>query len=108
MHQDNDTSPSLQGLVALGTGAGAAGCLTPVLIFGAILLGRQLDRLFGTEPVILLAFIFLSIPLSLYLAARAALDASGIGYRRQDNHPSEPFSDNPLDHLSESFPEDGR
>jgi hypothetical protein len=101
-------------MVALGSGAGAAGCLTPVLIFGAILLGRQLDRLFGTEPVILLALIFLSIPLSLYLAARAALDATSIGHRRQDNQSSESGSgtengsDRSQDQSSESYSEDGR
>jgi hypothetical protein len=46
--------------------------------------------------------------LSLYLAARAALDATRIGHRRQVNHPSEPYPDNSLDHSSESYPEDGR
>jgi multisubunit Na+/H+ antiporter MnhG subunit len=108
MHQDNGSPPSLHGLVALGTGVGAAGCLTPILIFGAILLGRQLDRLFGTEPAILLALIFLSIPLSLYLAARAALDAVNLEHQRQTNHPSERSSDSSLQHSSESNPEDGR
>jgi multisubunit Na+/H+ antiporter MnhG subunit len=108
MHQDNGSPPSFHGLVALGTGVGAAGCLTPILIFGAILLGHQLDRLFGTEPAILLSFIFLSIPLSLYLAARAALDAVSLERQRQSNHPSEHFSGSSREHSSESNPEDGR
>ncbi|HEC24202.1 MAG TPA: hypothetical protein ENI95_14935 [Chloroflexi bacterium] len=101
------SSPSLRGLVIIGSGAGAAGCLTPILLVGAILVGRQLDKMFGTAPVILLALIFTSIPVSLFLAARSALDAGRAVQEEQARalatHPhDEPFNR----HSSDSFMED--
>lgn len=74
--KSDDGRDSLGGLVALGTGVSGTGCLTPILLIAAILIGRQLDRWLGTEPWLLLTLILVSIPLSLFMMVRSALSAA--------------------------------
>jgi hypothetical protein len=101
MNDDSQGSP-FQGLVVSGR-AGGAGCIVPLMIILAIVVGRQLDRWLGTEPWILLGLILVSIPLSLGLMVLSALGStrgSGIGLFRQ--HRAE--ADFPLD----TYEEDNR
>lgn len=62
--------------MVLGSGATGAGCLTVILIIGAVFLGQWLDRWLGTEPWLLLTLLFISIPLSLFMMIRSALLAA--------------------------------
>jgi F0F1-type ATP synthase assembly protein I len=82
----SDRDRSLGGLAAIGL-AGNAGCLTVILIIGAILIGRWLDGLLGTRPWLMLGLILVSIPLSLYVMVQAALSAG-----RQRSTPGTPAS----------------
>jgi MFS-type transporter involved in bile tolerance (Atg22 family) len=62
------TPPSPGSLSARITGILlAGGCLTVVLILGAVFLGVWLDRALGTKPAFTLLMLFGSMPFSLYL-----------------------------------------
>lgn len=76
MNSNNRRGNSAGGLVTLGTSVTGSGCLTVILLIGAIFLGRRLDMWLGTEPWILLALVFTSIPLSLYMMVHSALSAA--------------------------------
>lgn len=76
MNSSDNQRDTLGGLMVLGSGASGAGCLTIILILGAIFLGQQLDRWFGTEPWLLLTLLLISIPLSLFMMVRSALSAA--------------------------------
>jgi multisubunit Na+/H+ antiporter MnhG subunit len=80
--QDKSQGPPLSGLLVLGGRTGSLGCVTPLIIIGAIFLGRWLDNLLGTRPVILLMLILVSIPFSLFVVVRAAMDATRIEQAR--------------------------
>lgn len=62
----------------LGSSATGIGCLTPLFVGGAIFLGRWLDAALGTHPYILLSLILMSIPLSLLVIVRTAVESSRI------------------------------
>ncbi|GAB4482077.1 MAG: hypothetical protein Kow00124_30530 [Anaerolineae bacterium] len=84
----------------LGSSAAGLGCLTPVLIVGAIFLGRWLDSLFGTAPLILLSLVLLAIPVSLMVVINSAATASRLEQeklalkRREDTATSREQTDN--------------
>jgi F0F1-type ATP synthase assembly protein I len=63
---DKSTSDSRKDLfrTALISTAGSVGCLTVVVILGAILGGIWLDNHFGTKPTWTLTLALISIPLS--------------------------------------------
>lgn len=75
---DNQRSPfgNVKGWSVLGRGVGGAGCLMPILIIGAILIGRQLDDQLGTKPLFIITLIFGAVVLGLFATVRSALEAA--------------------------------
>lgn len=62
--------------LTLAAVAGQVGCLTLVIVLGAVLIGLWLDRVYGTRPVITLVLVIASIPVSvvvMYFVARTAI-----------------------------------
>jgi F0F1-type ATP synthase assembly protein I len=52
------------------------GCVTVVIIVGALLVGLWLDSRFNTRPVLTILFLIGSIPVSLYSLVRIALSTA--------------------------------
>ena len=52
------------------------GCVTVVIVIGALLLGLWVDSIFDTRPVFIVVFLLLSIPVSLYSLVRVALSTA--------------------------------
>ena len=50
--------------------AGQVGCLTLVIIFGALIAGLWLDRSFATKPLFTILFMIASMPVTLYVMFR--------------------------------------
>ena len=64
------------GTQALTVGA-EVGCLTVLIVFGAVFGGLWLDRLFGTKPLLTVFLVLASAPFSLVLTfwlAKRAVD----------------------------------
>lgn len=97
MDPNNWRTQSIGGLVALGTSVTGTGCMTAILLIGAIFLGRQLDMWLGTAPWFLLVLLLISIPLSLFMMVRSALSAARTAQeqyeRRQRERDAGEFSD---------------
>jgi K+-sensing histidine kinase KdpD len=55
--------------------AGQIGCVVPVIILGAVLVGLWLDKTFETGKTITLLFVLGSLPVSIYLTFRLAIRA---------------------------------
>jgi F0F1-type ATP synthase assembly protein I len=56
---------------------GLVGCLTLVVIFACLLVGRWLDNVFGTSPILTIVLLLAGIPISIILmlyVARRTLD----------------------------------
>lgn len=62
--------------LALASVVSQVGCVTVVVIVGALGAGLGLDRVFDTRPVFTLLFLLGSIPVSLYVLVRIALSAA--------------------------------
>ncbi|MBN1888698.1 MAG: AtpZ/AtpI family protein [Thermoflexales bacterium] len=62
--------------LALAGMVSQVGCVTVVLVVGALLLGLWLDRLLDTRPVMTIVLLLLSIPVSLYSLVRIALSTA--------------------------------
>jgi F0F1-type ATP synthase assembly protein I len=61
--------------LALAAAAGQVGCLTLIIVVGAVLIGLWLDSTFDTKPVLTLIFVIGSVPVSviaMFITARAA------------------------------------
>jgi len=56
--------------------AGQVGCLTLVIIFGALIAGLWLDRSFATKPLFTILFMLASMPVTLYLMFRVVRGAT--------------------------------
>jgi hypothetical protein len=56
--------------------AGQVGCMTVVVLLGALLLGMWLDSLAGIKGVFTIGLLLASVPVSLYLVTRMALRAA--------------------------------
>jgi F0F1-type ATP synthase assembly protein I len=56
--------------------AGQSGCASSALVVGALLLGLWLDSMLGTEPILALVFIILSVPISLVVMVYMVLGAA--------------------------------
>ena len=69
---ENFASANLQ----LASVAGQVGCLTLVIVFIGLVLGRYLDQLFGTKPVLLIIFVLGSGPIALFLTYKIAINAT--------------------------------
>ena len=52
------------------------GCVTVVIVVGALLAGLWLDSLFNTRPLFTIVFLLASIPVSLYSLVRTALSTA--------------------------------
>jgi F0F1-type ATP synthase assembly protein I len=62
--------------LALASTISQVGCVTVIIIIGALLLGLLLDNLFDTKPILTLLLILVSIPVSLFSVVRIALSAA--------------------------------
>ena len=62
--------------VALASAVSQVGCVTVVVILGALVVGMALDSALDTQPVFTLLLVIGSIPVSLYLLVRIALSAT--------------------------------
>ena len=72
--QDRDAKQRIRnlGLVAI---AGQTGCITTLIVLGALLLGLWLDSLMGTRGPFIIGLLILSVPFSLYAMLRISLSA---------------------------------
>jgi len=52
------------------------GCVTVVISLGALLAGLWVDSLLGSKPIFAVAFLLLSIPVSLYSLVHVALSTA--------------------------------
>ena len=84
--QDNRQATGL----ALASTVSQVGCVTVVLVVGALLLGLWLDKVLGTQPILTIILILVSIPVSLYSVVRIALSATK---RIQPPDDAEPLND---------------
>lgn len=62
--------------VALASAVSQVGCVTVVVILGALVAGLALDNALDTQPIFTLLLVIGSIPVSLYLLVRIALSAT--------------------------------
>jgi F0F1-type ATP synthase assembly protein I len=60
----------------LATVVGQVGCLTPVIILGALFAGLWLDRQFETRPLFTILFIVGSAPISVFVLYRIVRTAT--------------------------------
>ena len=68
-----------QGVVknlALASMLSQVGCVTVVIVIGALLLGLWVDSQFDTKPLFTIVFLLGSIPVSLYSLVRVALSTA--------------------------------
>jgi len=61
--------------VAFAVGASQAGCVTVIIVIGALFLGIWLDGMLNTKPVLTVGLMILSIPFSLMIMVYIALSA---------------------------------
>jgi F0F1-type ATP synthase assembly protein I len=62
--------------MAIASTLSQVGCVTVVIVVGALLLGLWLDNVFDTRPVLTIVFILVSIPVSLFSLVKIALSAA--------------------------------
>jgi len=60
----------------LATVVGQVGCLTPVILLGALFAGLWLDRQFETKPLFTIIFIVGSAPVSVFVLYRIVRTAT--------------------------------
>jgi len=73
--QDQDRHQYAYNLT-LAAVAGQVGCLTLVIIFGALLAGLWIDRSFETKPLFTILLMLASMPVTLYLMFRVVQGAT--------------------------------
>jgi len=62
--------------LALASMVSQVGCITVVIVVGALLLGLWLDNVLGTKPFLTIALLLLSVPVSTYSLVRIALSTA--------------------------------
>lgn len=62
--------------LALASVMSQVGCVTVVIVIGALLLGLWADSQFNTKPLFTIVFLLGSIPVSLYSLVRVALSTA--------------------------------
>ncbi len=62
--------------LALASTVSQVGCVTVVIVIGALLLGVWLDNLLDTKPILTIVCILASIPISLFSVVRVALSVT--------------------------------
>jgi F0F1-type ATP synthase assembly protein I len=93
--------------LALAGMVSQVGCITVVIVVGALLLGLWLDRLLDTRPVLTVALLLLSIPVSLYSLVRIALSTaeqfrlSSDQFAKTDNQPTPALHDELPPHVAD-------
>jgi F0F1-type ATP synthase assembly protein I len=75
--------------MALTTTVFQVGCVTTVIVVGALLLGLWLDNLLDTRPTLTVALTLISIPISLFSLVRIALAATARVRSAGDVSPNE-------------------
>jgi len=60
----------------LATVVGQVGCLTPLILLGALFVGLWLDRQFETKPLFTILFIVGSAPISIFVLYRIVRSAT--------------------------------
>ena len=60
----------------LATVVGQVGCLTPLILLGALFVGLWLDRQFETKPLFTILFIVGSAPVSVFVLYRIVRSAT--------------------------------
>ncbi len=60
----------------LATVVGQVGCLTPIILLGALFVGLWLDRQFETKPLFTILFIVGSAPISIFVLYRIVRTAT--------------------------------
>ena len=73
--QDQDRQQYAYNLT-LAAVASQVGCLTLVIIFGALIAGLWLDRSFATKPLFTILFMVASMPVTLYVMFRVVQGAT--------------------------------
>jgi F0F1-type ATP synthase assembly protein I len=63
--------------MTLAAVVGQVGCLTPVILIGALFAGLWLDRQFDTKPLFTILFIVGSAPVSVFILYRIVKSATG-------------------------------
>ena len=56
--------------------AGQVGCITLVIVFGALIAGLLIDRWFSTKPLFTILFMIASMPVTLYVMYRVVEGAT--------------------------------
>lgn len=62
--------------IILATVVGQVGCLTPLILLGALFVGLWLDRQFDTKPLFTILFIVGSAPVSVFVLYRIVRSAT--------------------------------
>ncbi len=62
--------------IILASVVGQVGCLTPVILLGALFAGLWLDRQFDTKPLFTILFIVGSAPVSVFVLYRIVRSAT--------------------------------
>jgi len=73
--QEKDRQQKVYNLT-LAAVASQVGCLTIVIIFGALIAGLWLDRMFLTKPLFTILLMVASMPLTLYIMFRIVQGAT--------------------------------
>ena len=74
--QDKDRQQYVYNLT-LAAVASQVGCLTIVIIFGALIAGLWLDRSFSTKPLFTMLLMIASMPLTIFVMYRVVKGATG-------------------------------
>ncbi len=74
MNSGDDGQQAAFGAV-LATTVAQVGCVTVLVIIGALALGLALDSALDTKPLFTLLLVLVSIPLSLYILVRVTLSS---------------------------------
>ncbi len=79
MTPGKDTTPTNNTQYALNLGlagfAGQVGCLTLVIIIGALVGGLWLDNQLGVKPLFTILFLLGSVPITIFVMFRVAMSA---------------------------------
>lgn len=62
--------------IALASLVSQVGCVTVIIVVGALLLGLWLDNTLGTKPILTIALLLVSIPISIFSLLRIALSTA--------------------------------
>ena len=75
--------------LGLASIAGLSGCVSLVVIVGALLIGYTLDALLDTRPLIMILMIVVSVPLAVWLMVQIAFRSAKAVEKRQWGTPDE-------------------